>query len=249
VTVVEAGAAAGVEVEFRLMYRLGNHGGPGGFEMPAVGVPVVFALPGASAVLEGAAVTNDAGIARCGVARVNGAPGEYELEVRVNVEAARSALLWFTDPTTFAQKPLAVAPVHVVSGAHATSVCFDLDAEDAGDSAQSIAGFTRRMERDGFRLADCGPDVDVVITGRCTVRCVEMEGEWRARAVLDASAFDQRTASSLGETTIESVESVLKGPDADPGVDGQRRAEVLALKEAGRLLAVYFEGRILSSGS
>jgi len=249
VTVVEAGAASRAEVEFEIIYRLDNHGGTGGFEVPAAGVPVIFAMPGASAVLEGAAVTDGDGVARCRIARVNGPPGDYELEVRADAEAMRSALLWFTDPTAIARTPLTTAPVHVVRGGHATSVCFDLDAADPADAAQSVAGFTRRMERDGFRLTDCGPDVDVVITGSCRLRSAELEDGWRSRVVIDASAFDQRTASSLGETTVSSDESVTKEPDDGSGDVGRRRAEVLALKEAGRLLAVYFEGRILSSGS
>jgi 16S rRNA U1498 N3-methylase RsmE len=62
--------------------------------------------------------------------------------------------------------------------------------------------------------------------------------------VLSASAFDQRTASELGATQITAVETV----DVESSEGGKREAEVLALKEAGRLLAVYFGPRILASG-
>jgi hypothetical protein len=89
----------------------------------------------------------------------------------------------------------------------------------------------------------------VVVTGKCRVSSFELEDAWRAVVVMDASVFDQRTASNLGETEVSAEESVAKEAGGDSGDGGRRSAEVLALKEAGRLLAVYFEGRILSSGS
>jgi hypothetical protein len=63
-------------------------------------------------------------------------------------------------------------------------------------------------------------------------------------AVLSASVFDQRTASELGATRITASETVY----VDDSEEGRREAEVLALKEAGRLLAIYFGPRILASG-
>jgi len=61
---------------------------------------------------------------------------------------------------------------------------------------------------------------------------------------LEASAFDQRTASALGATRVVATQGV----DAEAGENGMREAEMLALNEAGRLLAVYFGPRILASG-
>ena len=99
------------------------------------------------------------------------------------------------------------------------------------------------MERDGFRMGDCGPDVDVVVTGEVSLRTTGGPGSWTVEAVVAGSAFDQRTARGLGETSVRAVQV----SNADEGADGRRDAEVLALKEAGRLLAVYFRPRILSS--
>ena len=62
-----------------------------------------------------------------------------------------------------------------------------------------------------------------------------------AQVVLAASAFDQRTVRELGATRITATETIETE-------EGRREAEVLALKEAGRLLAVYFGPRILASG-
>ena len=92
-------------------------------------------------------------------------------------------------------------------------------------------------------MDECGPGVNVVVTGRLTI---ERRGEAEDRVVevaLDASVFDQRTATDLGGTTITTTQVV----DSGISEEGMREAEVLALKEAGRLLAVYFGPRILAS--
>jgi hypothetical protein len=107
-----------------------------------------------------------------------------------------------------------------------------------------MSGFARRMERDGYRLDVCDPEVDVVVTGILSLSTDGGPSSWTARVVLSASAFDQRTASDLGSTRITASETV----DVGDSEEGRREAEVLALKEAGRLLAVYFGPRILASG-
>jgi hypothetical protein len=109
--------------------------------------------------------------------------------------------------------------------------------------AQVTAGFARRAERDGFRMGDCDPNVGVVITGEFSLRTAGGPESWTAEVVLTGSAFDQRAARGLGETTVRATQVF----DAESGEDGRRGAEVLALKEAGRLLAVYFGPRILAS--
>ena len=106
-----------------------------------------------------------------------------------------------------------------------------------------MAGFARRMERDGFRMDECGPSVNVVVTGRLTIERHGDASDRVVEATLDASAFDQRTASDLGATTITATQAV----DLGSSDEEMREAEVLALKEAGRLLAAYFGPRILAS--
>ena len=64
------------------------------------------------------------------------------------------------------------------------------------------------------------------------------------QATLSASVFNQRTALEIGRTSVRATQAI-NPENIDEGV---REAEVLALKEAGRLLAVYFGPRILASG-
>ena len=134
--------------------------------------------------------------------------------------------------------------VHLVAGAHAISVCAQFGVRGDADAAQVMSGFTRRMERDGYKMGACGPGVDVVITGTLSLSTRGERDSWTAEAVLSASAFNQRTASELGTTRITAMETVGAGDSEDK----KREAEVLALKEAGRLLAVYLGPRILASG-
>jgi len=246
VTVVDAGESVAEDVTFDLSYVWE------GRTVPASGVPVSFRMNGASAVLDGDAVSDGRGTATCRILKVNGRPGEYALELRLNSDAAEAALSWLRSPGEAPTSDrevddplLATAVVHVVKGAHATPVCVDIDSDNAMDAPQAATGFARRMERDGFRLVECGPEAAVVITGAVSLTAVELDSGWRASAALTASAFDQRTALGLGETTVTATETV----GANETEDARRSAEVLALKEAGRLLAVYFGGRILSSGS
>jgi hypothetical protein len=241
VVVLESGAAAGEVVEFECSYRWN------GETVPAVSVPVRFDVPGASAVLDATPLTDEAGVATCTLLAVYGPPGEYEMTVSLDVSAARAALAATTDQsagsawlaTAHPSPRLAERPIHVVSATHAISVCATFGEHGDGDAAQVAAGFARRMERDGFRMADCGADVGVVVTGRVSlgVRGGALE------ATLEASAFDQRTAFDLGRTTVRASEDV----PTDGSATGLREAEVLVLKEAGRLLAVYLVPRILAS--
>jgi hypothetical protein len=246
--VIEVGATAGAEVAFSVTYEWG------GRTVPAVGVPVGFRMPGASAVLDFEPVTDGSGMAVCRILRADGDPGEYELELGLDEAASQAALSWLgegaisphggTEGGSANWLPLASKKIQLVSGAHATSVCLDLQATNEADVAQAYAGFTRRMERDGFRVEECGPDVGIVITGEISLTADRSGGIWTATATLTASAFDQRTASPLDEATMSSKER-----EAADVPDPRRSAEVLALKEVGRLLAVYFEGRMLSRGS
>jgi hypothetical protein len=239
VDVVESGASSGTTVEFRCAYEWN------GRTVAATGVPVRFEMPGASAVLDAEPATDASGTATCRIIEAHGAPGEYELAVYLDAEAARAALegtaagtAWLED-----QAPMGRRSVHLVTGAHAISVCARLGEGTDADVAQAAAGFARRMERDGFRMGDCGPDVDVVVTGEVSLNTTGGPGSWTVEAVLTGTAFDQRTARGLGETSVRATQV----SSAEGGADARRDAEVLALKEAGRLLAVYFQPKILSS--
>ncbi len=249
VDVVEVGAAADAIVKFHCTYEWN------GVTVPAVGVPVRFDMPGASAVLDAGPVTDGSGTATCRIVAAYGPPGAYELMVSLDIAAAHAAVSRSPGssgaPTDSADVlparpsgPLGHGTIHLVAGAHAISVCAQFgDGADA-DAAQVMSGFTRRMERDGYGMGACDPDVAVVVTGAFSLSTSGGRDSWTAEVILSASAFDQRTASELGATRIAAMETV----NVESSREGKREAEVLALREAGRLLAVYFGRRILASG-
>ncbi|MFH1689147.1 MAG: hypothetical protein ABIE42_02785 [Candidatus Eisenbacteria bacterium] len=248
VDVLETGAATGATVQFHCTYEWN------GRVVAAVGVPVRFEMPGASAVLHADPLTDGSGAATCRILAAYGPPGEYELTVSVDTAAAHAALTWslsagartdthdLTELHRFA--PLAGHTVHLVAGAHAISVCATFGDQDDAAAAQVMAGFIRRTERDGFRTGRCDPDVNVIVTGEFSLTAHEEPDLWVAQVTLSAAAFDQRTASGLGATRVRATQT----SDAEDGEPGRREAEVLALKEAGRLMAVYFGPRMLASG-
>ena len=81
--------------------------------------------------------------------------------------------------------------------------------------------------------------MELLIRGSARLTAKPIEGAWIAVAGIDASAFDQRLAVDVGSVTLDT---------AADSEEGQREAEVLALKEAGRILASYFSRRMLVSG-
>jgi len=247
VDVLETGAAAGVTVQFLCIYEWK------GRIVPAVGVPVRFEMPGASAVLEAEPLTDGSGAAACRIVAAYGPPGEYELTVSVDEEATLAALSWAARAAPGRNEegavrlrppvPLAGHKVHLVTGAHAISVCATFGNKDDSEAGRVADGFARRMRRDGFRAGECDPDVDVVITGEFSLSVRHGAGFWVAEVALTASAFDQRRASGLGATRVIATQAA----EAEAGEAGKQEARALALKEAGRLLAVYFGPRILAS--
>jgi len=249
VDVVEVGAAANAFVKFHCTYEWN------GVTIPAVGVPVRFDMPGASAVLNADPLTDGSGTATCRIVAAYGPPGTYELTVRLDRAAAETAMSQSLGPSgvpldsanvlsAHLSRPLAHGIIHLVEGAHAISVCAQFGDGPDADAAQVMSGFTRRMERDGYRMGVCDPGVAVVVTGSLSLSTHGGRDSWTALVVLSASAFDQRTASELGVTRITATEVVGVGSSEE----AEREAEVLALKEAGRLLAIYFGPRILASG-
>lgn len=246
VEVVETRTRADVAAEFLFNY------GWTGRETPAAGVPVRFSMPGAGAILRPEPQTDESGIARCVIVSAHAGPGEYLLTVEPDMSVIRTvdpSLDWpYTvdeDPGTAADRASSAASaamvVYLVDDAHAVSLCLDFDAANRADAAQFVAGFRRRAESDGFLIEECDASVDIVLEGRVSMESGvryddAADGVWVARVKATASAFDQRSATDLGEAAVSATERSEEGP---------REAEVIALKEAGRLLAIYFGSRIL----
>jgi hypothetical protein len=205
---------------------------------------------GAAAILDGDAVTAGDGIARCRVLRAYGDPGEYRLVAAVDAELVRSAGLdrfgavvgeegHGGEATSPLGAPRATQKLFLVRGGHGVSACVEFAGERDRDVSQARAGVVQRMAADGFRVEPCGPDVDVVVSGTVELTTVVVPGSWTAEVTVGGSAFDQRFAREVGQTTITV---------AEVSEEGQRDAELRALREAGRLLAVYLSERILTSG-
>jgi hypothetical protein len=229
--VVEIGQRRETVIEFRCRYEWE------GRWVDAVGVPIEFEADGFDGILANDPESDSSGTARCTIVAAYGEPGEYA--VRAAVDAGVVAAVVGEESAGDAGTGEAVPhAVYLVEGAHAVSVCLELTGLADRDAAQLAAGFDRRMERDGYSVGDCSVDIDVLVRATATVASEESDGSWRAEAKVETEAFDQRTAESVGETAISVAEE---------SGDGQREAEVLALKEAGRLLAAYLTRRILMS--
>lgn len=246
IDVVEIGARGGAEVEF--LVSCAWEGG----RVPAVGVPMRYETRGgAAAILDGDPVTDGSGVARCRILRAYGDPGEYELVAAVDADLVRSAgvegsgefVVRADGPeggrTPYRRGPEASRSFFLVEGGHGVSLCTEFEAERDRDASQARAGFVHRMERDGYRMEACGPDVDVVVFGEVELVTVVEPGSWATEARIEGGAFDQRFARDIDRTVITVAET---------SSEGQRDAELLALREAGRLLAVYLSRRILTSG-
>jgi hypothetical protein len=246
IDVVEIGARAGAEAAFLVTCAWG------GEDVPAIGVPMRYEIEGeVAAILDGDRVTDEEGIARCRVLRVYGAPGEYRLVGAVDDDFVRSAgISAFGDVvvhadgpsggrTSYHGGPEAYERLFLVEGGHGVTVCADFAAERERDAAEARAGFIQRMSNDGFLAEECGHEVDVVVTAAVRLVTGAASGTWSAEVTVAGSAFDQRFAREIGESEVTVAE------ESD---EGQRDAEFRALREAGRLLAVYFSRRILTSG-
>jgi hypothetical protein len=245
--VVEIGARGHAEAAFLVTYAWE------GEEVPAIGVPVRYELEGdAAAILDGDAVTDGEGIARCRILRAYGEPGEYRLSASVDTEFIRRAGVsnvgslgvLESGPSGRLGAPSdsglkAWQRVFLVSGGHGTIICAHFTGERERDAAEARMGFVQRMSNEGYLTEDCGPEVDVVVTATVRLVTVVVPGSWTAEVTVEGSAFDQRLAREIDETVLTV---------ADTSEEGQRNAELRALREAGRLMAVYFSERILTSG-
>jgi hypothetical protein len=247
IEIVEIGASAGVEAAFLVTCEWE------GEAIPAVGVPMRYAVEGGvAAILDGDPVTGEEGLARCRIVRAFGDPGEYSLVAQVDADLVRSAgvegyrrlMVHAGGPagggtTSYHDGPEASQSLFLVTGGHGVTVCAYFTAERDRDASQARAGFVQRASNDGYLIEECSHDVDVVVTAKVRLVTVVVPGSWTAEVTVDGTGFDQRIAREIGATTLTV---------AEVSEEGQRDAELLALREAGRLLAVYFSRRILTSG-
>ncbi len=232
VRVIDVGERREVDVPFRWSYKWE------GLPVMAVRLPVTCRPHGFEAVFDSDSETDETGTAHCRVVVAYGEPGEHAIEPGLDFEVIAGAL---GEEYASRLEPFAgpLRPVFLVEGAHALSVCLEIDGADEADGTQFRAGFARRMEREGFLLEECGPDVDVVISAHVEMESRVVGDEWKAVVNVRSSAFDQRTALVIGRPSVLSDESLRAG---------KRESEVLALQEAGRLLAASLTHRILASG-
>ncbi len=230
VVVVETGQHRRIAVRFLCSYEWD------GRTVAAVGVPVEFRLHGFDAVYAGDPESDAAGVATCHVVSAYGVEGECSIEAQVDLGVVAVAAGDDCAGTTSAQ--VREQRMFLVTGAHAVSVCLEVRGLDSTDEAQLRAGFERRASSDGYRVEDCGAGIAAVVTADALKASEPLTDGWSATVVLEASAFDQRVAKEVGAITISATESTE---------EGARQAEVLALKEAGRLLAAYVSMRILRS--
>jgi len=232
VQVLEIGERKTVELGFVWTYRWN------GRDVRAAHLPVRFEPRGFEAVFDNDSETDEDGAAVCRVVVAFGTPGECFLEPVLDRGVMAGALGDVYDDKLFRVERKSV-PVFLVAGSHSLTACIEVDGLGRADEAQLVSGFTRRMELDGFRVEECGSDVDIVVTVGADIRSSGSTGAGATVTVrLDASAFDQRIASVIGSPAI-----VVR--ECEPEV---RDSEVLALKEAGRLLAAYLHRRALLSG-
>jgi hypothetical protein len=232
IDVVEIGERRETTVTFRAWYVWN------GRRIPAVGVPVAFRTRGFDAVLSNDAESDQEGLVRSRIIAAYGEAGAHSIEPSIDVDVVGAAvgaeLAGMLDSTSEVRHEVMLA-----RAAHAVSVCLELTGLDERDATQFRAGFTRRLELDGYRYDECGADTGVLIRSSARLTSKPTGGAWLAVVGVDASAFDQRMAVDVGSAAFDTAEE---------SEEGQREAEVLALKEAGRLLASYFSRRMLVSG-
>ncbi|MBD3367111.1 MAG: hypothetical protein GF405_02910 [Candidatus Eisenbacteria bacterium] len=219
---VPRGSRADERVSFRWSFELD------GRTVPAVGVPVGFSH-GMTGIVVADAATDKDGRAGLTIRRVWSPPGGYTVTTSIDTAAlAAAGAHWrgAVQETT--------ARVYIIEPGHGLSVCLDVSGTGPADATQVRSGLEQRLAPDGYELVPCGPATDILVTARLSLSTVEKEVGWTARVLLEAEAVDQNTAGMLGASEIFVEETVDRG---------RREAEVLVLKEAGRLLGVYLSGR------
>ncbi len=135
----------------------------------------------------------------------------------------------------------------VVTSAMDAAVCVEIDAGRAGDAGGEIAdgpawlrervreGIQNGLDDVGSRLVECGPTVELVVAVDVSVATTRAGEAWSTLVTCRVVAIDQRLGERVGEVSFE----------VEEGIDGDaREVEALALREAGRLVAVYLEPRL-----
>lgn len=223
--VVPYGAPDTTRVEFVWTYSYK------GRDVPAVGVPVRF-RHGLVGVVSADGATGADGRGGVSLERVWSPPGRYTVTAGVDSAGLRRAGAYWRGGTSAAE-----AAVYVVEPGHGTSVCLELTHADPSDATQVLSGLERRLGDDGYDVIPCGPETDILVSGDLSLSATESDAGWTARVVLAIEAVDQRSAADLGSTEIVVEETTDRG---------RREAEVLVLKEAGRLAGIYLTGRARS---
>lgn len=227
--VLERGARVGAVMEFLFTFEWS------GERVPAVGVPVVFEMPDGAALVDGRPETDRDGVARCTLVSAYGPEGES----RLFAKAAPGVVATLEELGAGVENAAASQKVFLVQGGHAVSVCLEFRSSSSGDDELAEVGCAGRLARDGFAIEECGPDVDVLLRADVTVETESVGSGWETSVRMEASAFDQRTATELARTTIRT---------GNDGEGSRREIEASAVREAGRLLAVYLERRMLAAG-
>ena len=222
-------ASGGREVvRYRLEYRLG------GVWVPASGVPVVVESGDLVRPVVMTAETGPSGEIAFEVA-AGVEPGDDQFRIVAEVFPREHLLL----PAGIADQRYDVAAefvqrVIVLSTREAT-VCAEVDVDDEGSAARVRTALATSLDVLGASLVECGPDAALVVSADVALSVTETHGAWLATVVCEARVFDQRFADEAGAVEFEVRES--SGSSA-------RDAEALALRETGRLIAVYLDPRL-----
>ncbi|MBD3348175.1 MAG: hypothetical protein GF400_03130 [Candidatus Eisenbacteria bacterium] len=209
-----------------------------GERRPAVRLPVAFEPRGFDAVTWNDPETDESGIASCRFVVAFGPAGEHELVWGADASVL-SRVLGRDYAARLSEQERHSHPVFLADRLPALSVCMELQGLNAADEAQLMAALESRLKDGGLRVEPCGPDVDLVVRAEVEKRRPEAQpGQTMTAVRLWATAFDQRSATDIGSPSVLVRETA----------EDERDSEVLALKEAGRLLAVYLSRRSRLSG-
>ena len=217
------------EIRFRLTFE--RDGG----RVPAVGVPVAFENPEWGVIVRAQRVSGPEGTVSVTIQAAE-ARGSGEMRASIDRTALKTAPAHRLTHLITEDSSRAVVRVQVIPE-RGVSICLDLDGEDTAAMLRLTDAFDQALGRYGCTLEQCGPGTDIIVRGELSTALVSpsLERE-QTLSVLSVEAFDQRTALRIAMTTVS-----VEWPSREDGEE----AEALALREAGRLLAVYLESRIM----
>ncbi len=222
------GAGSRESVRFRLTYPVD------GEWVPAAGVPVTTVGGVLVRALSGATETDESGeITLEVVAGTKTGEDTFDVVARLFPEQEVFLGAGGTGADQFVVAA-ATQDVFVLPISDAT-VCVEIDAATTVDAERVREGLLAGLTVLGSRLVECGPDASLVVAADISLSTQEIHGTWLAHAACDVRVFDQRLAEDVGEISFEVKESLESAA---------RDAEVLVLREVGRLMAVYLEPRL-----